>query len=170
MSGSPAGAPAARVRRGLRLVTAVLCGALLLALTFVTVVDVIGRYLLSRPLPGAGEYTELLLMSIIFVGLPAVCLDDGHVSVDLFTSKFRGWLATAQLAVARLFVGVLLAVIAWQLWKHGTQLSSYNEVTVYLRVPIGPFAKATAVIAGICALASFAMAFMRLPRGREGGI
>ena len=170
MNGFPAGAPAARVRRGLRLVTAVLCGALLLALTFVTVVDVIGRYLLSRPLPGAGEYTELLLMAIIFVGLPAVCLDDGHVSVDMFTSKLRGWLAAAQLAVARLFVGVVLAVIAWQLWKHGTQLSSYSEVTVYLRVPVGPFAKGAAVIAGICSLASFAMAAMRLPRGSEGGI
>ena len=159
---------AARLRRRLRQVTAVLCGALLLALTFVTVIDVIGRYLLSRPLPGAGEYTELLLMAIIFTGLPAVCLDDGHVSVDLITSKFRGWLKTAQLVFARLFVAVVLGVVAWQLWKHGSQLASYNEMTVYLRAPVGPFAKAAAVIAGLCALATLVMALLRLPRGGEG--
>lgn len=159
-----------RARRGLRIATAVLCGALLIALTLVTVIDVVGRYLLSSPLPGGSEYTELLLMAIIFCGLPAVCLDDGHISVDLITSRLRGWWDAAQIVAARLFVAVVLAVIAWQLWKHGTQLGSYNEVTVYLRAPMAPFSKAAAIIAGVCSFVTFVMAIMRLPKGREGGI
>lgn len=160
----------ARARRGLRMVTAVLCGVLLIALTLVTVADVVGRYFLSRPLPGASEYTELLLMSIIFCGLPAVCLDDGHISVDLIVGKLRGWWERAQLVFARLFISVMLAIIAWQLWKHGTQLASYNEVTVYLRAPTGPFAKAAAVIAGACSIVTFVMAVMRLSKGREESV
>ncbi|MEO4001434.1 TRAP transporter small permease [Mesorhizobium sp. CAU 1732] len=150
--------------------TALLCGSLLIALTFVTVVDVFGRYLLLRPLPGAPEYTELLLMAIIFTGLPAVCLDDGHVSVDLFTSKFTGWLAAVQLASARLAVSVVLAIVAWQLWEHAVRLATYNEVTVFLRMPLAPFCKGAAVIAGVSSLATFVMACLRLSRGREGGI
>lgn len=169
MSGSP-DAVLARARRGLRLVTAVFCGTLLLALTFVTVVDVVGRYLLVRPLPGAGEYTELLLMAIIFCGLPAVCLDDGHISVDVVTARLKGAWRAAQLVVARLAAAAMLAIIGWQLWKHGVQLSSYNEVTVYLRVPVGPFSKAAGAIAGACAIVTFVMAVMRLSKGREGGI
>jgi len=159
-----------RARRGLRLITAVLCGALLIALTCVTVIDVVGRYFLSSPLPGASEYTELLLMAIIFCGLPAVCLDDGHISVDLITSRLKGWAEIAQLLIARLFVSVILAIIAWQLWKHGSQLASYNEVTVYLRAPIGPFSKAAAVIAGACSIVTFVMAVMRLSKGREEAV
>lgn len=165
---APAEAFAERVRSGLRLATAVLCGALLLILTFVTVVDVIGRYLLSAPLPGAGEYTELLLMGIIFVGLPAVCLDDGHISVDLISANLRGWWEAAQIAFARLLVAVMLGIIAWQVWKHGSQLSAYQEVTIYLRAPLGPFAKVAAIIVGACAAATLAMALLRLPKGKEG--
>ncbi len=150
--------------------TAVLCGAALVALTLVTVVDVIGRYLLSYPLPGAAEYTEMLLMAIVFMGLPAVCLDDGHIAVDLFTARLRGVAEKVQTVFARLIVSLVLAVIAWQLWEHAAQLASYNEVTVYLRAPLAPFAKATAVIAGICAVVTFVMALMRLPKGDGGGV
>lgn len=155
-------------RRWLRLVTAVFCGALLVALTLVTVVDVVGRYLLSSPLPGASEYTEILLMAIIFTGLPAVCLDDGHISVDLFTGRLTGTAEGVQLTLARLAVGSVLAVVAWQLWKHGAQLASYNEVTVYLRAPLAPICQAASVIAGLCALITFALAVFRLPKGSGG--
>ncbi|MFC5586473.1 TRAP transporter small permease [Nitratireductor kimnyeongensis] len=150
--------------------TALLCGAFLVALTLVTVVDVIGRYLLSSPLPGAAEYTEILLMAIVFVGLPAVCLDDGHVSVDLLTAGLKGVAERVQLNLARLLVAAVLGLVSWQLWKHGAQLDSYNEVTVYLRAPLGPFAKATAVIAGVCAVITFVMAVLRLPKSDGGGV
>ena len=161
--------PVARLRRWFRLVTAALSSVLLLALTFVTIIDVIGRYVLSSPLPGAGEYTEILLMAIIFIGLPAVCLDDSHITVDLFTAQLRGFLARLQLNLARLFVSVALAVIAWQLWKHATLLASYNEVTVYLRAPLAPICKGAAIITGASAVMTFLMAVFRVPRGQEGG-
>lgn len=161
---------AALARRRLRLVTSVLCGALLVALTFVTVADVIGRYLLAAPLPGASEYTEMLLMAIIFTGLPAVCLDDAHITVDLFTSRLSGGWAKAQTALARLAVAAVLAVVSWQLWAHAEQLASWNEVTVYLRTPLAPFAQAASVICGVCAVVAFVMAVLRLPLGAgEGG-
>lgn len=169
MASGPADA-AARTRRGLRLATALLCGAFLIALTLVTVVDVVGRYLLSSPLPGAGEYTEILVMAIIFVGLPAVCLDDGHIAVDLLTAKLRGAAEMLQTAFARLVVAAVLAIVAWQLWKHGAQLASYGEVTVYLRAPLAPFARTAAVIAGACAALTLVMALLRLPRGDGGGV
>ncbi|AEV37339.1 TRAP dicarboxylate transporter, DctQ subunit [Pseudovibrio sp. FO-BEG1] len=160
---------AARARRKLRSGASVLCGLLLLALVAVTVIDVIGRYLFASPLPGAPEYTELLLMAVIFTGLPAVCLDDGHITVDLFTSKFRGGLASLQLFFSRIFVAIVLAVVAWELWKHGNQLASYQEVTVYLRVPLAPFSKAAGVISAFCAFITFVLAVLRIPRGVGGG-
>ncbi|SDQ97450.1 TRAP transporter small permease [Pseudovibrio sp. Tun.PSC04-5.I4] len=160
---------AARARRKLRSGTSVLCGVLLLALVAVTVIDVIGRYLLASPLPGAPEYTELLLMAVIFTGLPAVCLDDGHITVDLFTSRFKGGLASLQLFFSRMFVAVVLSVVAWQLWKHGAQLASYQEVTVYLRIPLAPFAKAAGVICACCAFVTFVLAVLKIPRGIGGG-
>lgn len=148
----------------LKLVTAILCGAFLLAMTFVTLIDVVGRYVMSQPLPGASEYTSFLLLAIIFVGLPAICLSDSHVCVDLLTLRLRGRPAGIQLFVSRLVVAVALAVVAWRIWEHGVNLSAYNEQTMYLRVPLGTVAKAVAVLSGASALISVAMALARFPR------
>ena len=151
----------------IRLVLAAACAVLLFALMGVTVWDVVGRYLFSAPLLGASEMTELLLATIVFVGLPAVCLDDGHVGVDLVTSRFRGRLNDLRLLAARLVVAGVLAVVAWRLYVHGTRLSSYGERSIFLHLPVGPVALAAAAM---CALAVLAILALIVMRAREGGL
>ncbi len=162
-----AGRRAGALRHGFRRVTAVLTGVLLLALTAVTLVDVLGRYFLSSPLPGATELTELMVMAIVFAGLPAICLDDGHVTVDLFTSRLRGRAIGAQTLAARLVVALMLGVIAWQLWEHGARIGSYGSTTTYLRIPLQPAAQLAAGLSAVSALIVLALALMRLPKGRS---
>jgi TRAP-type C4-dicarboxylate transport system permease small subunit len=157
---------AAALRRRAALVMGAAAGLLLVALMGVTVVDVIGRYVLGRPLPGATEYTEFLLLGIVFTGLPAIALEDGHIAVDLFTSHLRGRAAAVQLAAARLFGAAVLALVAWELWAHGARVGQWDQTTVFLRAPLEPFAKAAAVLAlasaGIVAL----LAALGAPKGR----
>ena len=45
---------------------------ILLAMMLLTFVDVVARYVLNRPVRGAFEVTELLLLVLIFAGLPLV--------------------------------------------------------------------------------------------------
>ena len=163
MSENTSGRP---VLSRVRLALAALCAVMLFALMGVTVWDVAGRYLFSAPLLGASEMTELLLAAIVFVGLPAVCLDDGHVSVDLVTSQLRGRPDAARLLFARLLAAAVLGVVAWRLFVHGSRLSSYGERSIFLHIPIGP----VAVGAGImCALAALAILLLVVMRAREGG-
>ena len=59
-------------------------GAAALAfLVVLTVVDVVGRYALSAPAPGATELTEFGVAALVFAALPAVTWRGGHVAVDL---------------------------------------------------------------------------------------
>lgn len=150
----------------LRLALAAVAAALLIALMGVTVVDVVGRDLLSRPLPGATEITELLLAAVIFTGLPAVCLDDGHVTVDLLTARLGARWAALRLLAARLLTAGALGVIAWRLAVQGGRLAGYGEVSVYLRLPVAPVAYAAA---GLCALAAATTLALIALRAREGG-
>ncbi|WP_240722556.1 TRAP transporter small permease [Poseidonocella sp. HB161398] len=122
-----------------------LCGAILLAMMGLTVVDVLGRYLFNHPLNGATELTELLLVSVIFLGLPAVCLDDEQVTVDLLVSAFPDWVQPWRKAALALVSATVLGVVAWRLWLHGAQIAGYNSVTNSLRIPVAPFAYGTAV-------------------------
>lgn len=161
---------AGRMRRRLRLATALLSGFLLVGLMSVTLVDVVGRYLFNAPLPGASEYTELLLLATVYTGLPAICLDDGHITVDLLTGALTGIAATIQLFLARAFVAGALALIAWQLWAYADRIGLYDETTVFLRLPFSPVARAMAVLAGVsAAITALAMA-LRLPRSNADGI
>ena len=165
-------APAGQGRAGLlrdrfRRITAWATGAMLLALTAVTLIDVGGRYFLSSPLPGASELTELLVMAIVFAGLPAICLDDGHISVDLFTARLRGRAEGLQILAARLVVAAMLGVIAWQLWEHGARIGSYGSTTTYLRIPLAPAAQIAAAVSALSGLIVLGMALARLPKGRS---
>ena len=56
--------------------------AILLAMMLLTVVDVVARYVFSRPVRGAFEITELMLVVLIFAGLPLVSFSDEHAVMD----------------------------------------------------------------------------------------
>lgn len=159
-----------RLRTRLRLATALITSILLVALMGVTLVDVIGRYLFNNPLQGSSEYTELLLLAVVYAGLPAICLDDGHISVDLFTGNLTGTAAALQLTLARLFVLVALCLIAWQLWAYSTRLGLYGETTIFLRAPLSPIAKVMAVMAAVSAAIVALAIILRLPRAQAGDI
>ena len=169
-AGEDGGRRADALRQTLRKATALLTGVLLLALTAVTLADVLGRYFLASPLPGASELTELLVMAIVFAGLPAICLDDGHITVDLVTSRLRGRLAVAQTMFGRLAVALMLPLVAWQLWEHGARLGTWGETTIYLHIPLAPVARAAAVLCGAAALIVLALALLRLPAGHPEDI
>lgn len=153
-----------RVRANLRIVTAAILGILLIALTGVTVVDVVGRYLFARPLSGGKELTELLVMGVVFAGLPAITLDDGHVTADLFTHRFGPWLRAAQLFLARALSGAALLLAGWQLWAYGARIAGYGQTTLFLKIPLGPVALSAAIICLICAVTVIAMALLRVSR------
>lgn len=157
--------PLAALRQRFRSATTVVLAVLLVGLTLVTVLDVVGRYLFNSPLPGGTELTELLVMAVIFAGLPAICLDDGHVTVDMFVGRLRGAGAMAQLTIARAFVAVVLGLVAWRLFVQGLRLMASTQTTVYLHVPLGPVAMAAALLCAAGAVLSAMMALRRPPRG-----
>jgi hypothetical protein len=61
--------------------------AALFAMMIVTFADVVGRKLFVS-IPGSLEVTELLMLVVIFVGLPLASLKGEHVFFDLLTSSF----------------------------------------------------------------------------------
>lgn len=157
-----------------RLLLAIVSAGLLFAMMGVTVVDVIGRYFLNRPLPGATELTELLLAGVIFTGLPAVCLDDGHVTVDLLTARFAAWTKPIRILLVRLVSAGALMVIGWRLFVHAQRLAVTGEVSVFLRLPVAPVAFTASALCFLSVVLILAMIALRaddggtLPYNRAG--
>jgi len=134
---------------------ATLCGTLaavaLFGIMALTLVDVAGRKFLSASVPGSLELTELLLVVVIFAGLPLVSLAGEHVVFD----SLDPWLPRAVRRVQRLLVNVLcvaaLAGMAWLMWQKAGQMASYGDTTAQLKLPLGPFVMLMSVLLGVTA-------------------
>jgi TRAP-type C4-dicarboxylate transport system permease small subunit len=117
----------------------VVASAILLAMMLLTVVDVVARYLFSRPLRGAFEITELLLLVLIFAGLPLVTFADEHAVMDfidrLLGPRAQGWLERGVQLVNAGFMFLL----AWLVWGKADRIWAYRDATDVLRIVYGPF-------------------------------
>lgn len=141
--------------RGARKTLDALCGGLaalaLLSIMGLTLVDVLGRKLLDRSLPGALELTELLMVVVIFAALPLVSLHGEHVVFDSLDAVIaKGVLRLQQVAVD-LGCAFGLAGIAWLLAGKAAALAGYGDTTAQLKLPLAPV---VALMATMCALAA----------------
>ena len=117
----------------------VVASAILLAMMLLTVVDVVARYIFSRPLRGAFEITELMLLVLIFAGLPLVSFADEHAVMDfidrLLGPRGQGWLERAVQVVNAAFMFLL----TWLVWRKADRIWAYRDATDVLRIVYGPF-------------------------------
>jgi len=112
---------------------------LLFGMMALTTVDVIGRYRFNLPVRGAFEITELLLLTLIFAGLPLASRAGEHVTLDfvdmLLGPKGRSFLQRT----VDLVCGVLILGLAWRVWVKAGTIAGYGDTTDVLRVPVAPF-------------------------------
>jgi TRAP-type C4-dicarboxylate transport system permease small subunit len=113
--------------------------ALLFGMMLLTFCDVVGRYLLNRPIRGAFEVTELALLVLIFAGLPLVSHADEHVTMD-FVDRLLGERARdLWIRAMHAICAAIMFFIAWQTWIKAGKIAGYGDTTDVLRIAVGPF-------------------------------
>jgi TRAP-type C4-dicarboxylate transport system permease small subunit len=139
---------------------------LLFSLMMLTTADVIGRYIFNWPLRGAFEITELLMLTLIFAGLPLASRADEHVTldfIDMILSE-RGRLLLRR--IVDLVCGLLFLGLAYRVWIKADRIASYGDTTEVLRVPVGPFVYFMAVMVAITGIVHLVkVIFPPPPRG-----
>ena len=124
-----------------------------------TFVDVVARYVFNRPLRGAFEVTELLLVVLIFGGLPLVSHADEHVTMDfidrLLGARARGlWKRAVQVLCA-----AIMFLLTWLVWIKASRISAYGDATDVLRIVYGPFVYFMAAMIALAGLIHLYKAF-----------
>jgi TRAP-type C4-dicarboxylate transport system permease small subunit len=131
--------PERRWERRVDAVLGIAASALLLAMMCLTFVDVVARYLFNRPIRGAFEVTELMLLVLIFAGLPLVSHADEHVTMDFIDRMLPAGAVLALQRLVHAVVGALFFFLAWQMWIKAGRISDYGDTTDVLRILVGPF-------------------------------
>ncbi len=140
-------------RDTVRTLGAALAAVALFAIMLLTLVDVSGRKLFSASVPGSLELTELLMVVVIFAGLPLVALAGEHVVFDSLDRFVPPWLRRVQQAAVDLLCAAALAGLAWLMWAKAGQMVGYGDTTAQLKLPLGPFVYLMSVLIGVTAVA-----------------
>jgi TRAP-type C4-dicarboxylate transport system permease small subunit len=122
---------------------------LLFCLMMLTTADVVGRYIFNWPLRGAFEITELLLLTLIFAGLPLASRADEHVTLDFIDRPLS---EAGRLRLRRfvdLVCGLLFLGLAYRVWIRADKIATYGDTTDVLRVPVSPFVYFMAIMIAI---------------------
>jgi TRAP-type transport system small permease protein len=113
--------------------------AILFAMMLLTVVDVVARYAFNRPLRGAFEVTELMLLVLIFAGLPLVSFSDEHAVMDFIDRVFGPRAQRGLERFVQLVNAAFMFLLTWLVWLKANRIWGYRDTTDVLRIVYGPF-------------------------------
>jgi TRAP-type transport system small permease protein len=128
-----------------------LVALVLIAMMLLTVIDVIGRYLFNRPLPGASEIIEFMVAIVVFGALPLVSAERDHIVIDMLDPFLGRRLKALQKIFVHLASAATLSLIGWRLWLQAQMLAEYGDITQFHRIPLAPLGFAMSVMAWIAA-------------------
>ena len=132
-------APAPDWKRRADALLGVAASVVLLAMMLLTVIDVVGRYRLKMPVRGAFEVTELMLVVLIFAGLPLVSFSDEHAVMD-FVDRLLGPRGQRALQrVVHVVSAAFMFLLTWLMWLKADRIWAYRDATDVLRILYGPF-------------------------------
>ena len=130
----------------------VAASAILMAMMLLTFIDVVARYVFRRPVRGAFEVTELMLLVLIFAGLPLVSFTDEHAVMDFVDRVLGGRALRGLERLVQAVNAVFMFLLAWLTWLKADRIWAYRDSTDVLRIVYGPFVYFMAATIALTAL------------------
>ena len=115
---------------------AIIGGAALITMALITMVSILGRMLLDRPIPGDIELAQLLTAFAISSFLPWCQIQKGHVFIDFFTAQLRQHLQVSLERLGFFCLAVILGVLAWRTMQAVSSALETSETSMILSIPI----------------------------------
>ena len=113
-------------------------GIFLVALSLLTLLDVLGRYVFNMPVRGAVELTEALMVGVIFTGIVLATQARQHVTVDLLVMALGPRGRRIQAGFALLLAACVSALLGAVTWSQAMSAREYGDKTTMLGIPMAP--------------------------------
>lgn len=112
----------------------------LFILMILVMVHVIGRYVLTLPVPGSVELIEFLMVLIVFLGFAECAVQHSNVSVDLLVDQLPKQAQGIIDTFTCLLSIAIVSLITWQSAVQVKMLWQSGHVSGVLHIPHWPFA------------------------------
>lgn len=146
-------------------------GALVALLMFVTVYDVVGRWLFNRPFRGTVELTQLAMLAVVYLGFAYAQHEGDHISVDLLYQRVGSRTRAVFDGIAAVLSIVILTLLAWQVYVFSFGLQAGGHRTAVRRIPLHPMAYIVMIgaVAFVLALIATSVESVRAARREADG-
>lgn len=111
----------------------------LFSMMCLTIADVAGRYIFNKPILGAYELTEFMVLILIFSFLGYAQTHKSHISVDLFMMFFPEKLKNFIELFNHLACLAIMILIAWMGFEKAVEMMEVGEASPNLALPSYPF-------------------------------
>ena len=132
-------------------------------------VDVVGRKFFDRPLRGAVEITEILMLAVVFMGVSLVSWQRNHIQLDLIDGYLPPCWQALRLRLAEVSGGLLMLGGAWLALTRTLQAAREHELSTLLQVQLAPAYGLVALLLVVAAIAHLGAAFGRTPLTADSG-
>src|SRR5699024_1579026 len=117
----------------------------LLGVVFLTIANVIARYLFNHPLQWAEEVALALFIWVIFIGVSSTMKRKGHIEVDFFVKKFSPglyslskFIRAGAIYYALIYVFIYLGFeLTLQTAGKATSVLGINYKYIDIAIPLG---------------------------------
>ncbi len=153
----------------------VIGAAVLFGMMMLTFADVIMRYVFNASMRGAFEITELLMVILIYAGLPVVSRHNLHVTTDLIDRFLTPRVRRVFDVIGQLICAAVLFGAAWLIWIKAGKLAALRDTTAALHIKLAPFVYLMCALIFVTAVIHLIKAFTDGPAlgtepGTEAGV
>lgn len=128
--------PSGRVLLAASKVLAIAGGLAFVGLVAMSIVSIVGRKLLSAPVPGDIELLQMIASAASAAFFAYCHLNHGDVKVDFFTAAAPPWVNHALDAFGSLLVGLVGAVLTWRVYVGALGTQESGETSAILDIPV----------------------------------
>ena len=143
--------------------------AALFFMMVLTAADVTGRYLFNKPITGAFELTEFLVLILIFSFLGHTQAKKMHVSVDLLVGRMPKKWQTVIGVFNHTLCFILICLFVWMSTVRAFELTQFVEASPNLGIPRYPFAFFVVLGCAVLGIEYVRDLIRMIGNGKQGG-
>ena len=141
----------------------------LLIEVFLTIANIVGRYLFNSPIRSTYEVCQLFMVVVLSCCWAYTESIQGHVRVDIFEVMFPAVARRVLNLIMQLLGLAVFGTLTWSLIKTGLQYLKMGSSTDALQIPVFPFAFLMALGALMSVIVILFQAYRAFKRLRDKG-
>jgi TRAP-type C4-dicarboxylate transport system permease small subunit len=113
--------------------------AFLVIMAILTFVDVAGRALFNRPVTGAFEFTQVLVVMVVALAIAYTGVLKRHIHIDILASKFPIMAQKVLFTIDDLISAGMFSLVTWGAVFQAQNMQRLGETTGVMDIKLFPF-------------------------------